>query len=172
MKEKVVLVLDCGATNVRAIAIGETGAIKAVHSVPNSTCSDPDYPEYRIWDVDEIWDKFKTCIGFVLKNIRKPDVTAITVTAFGVDGAPYKRSGKMLYPVISWQCERTHPVMENIGKYIPLSDLFRINGVQPFGFNTINKVIWLKENRPEILEEMDHFLFMPSIFLYLLTLFF
>lgn len=169
MKEKIILVLDCGATNVRVIAIDETGTIKGIHSVPNATGPDPDYPEYRIWDVDKIWDKFKTCIGSVLQNIRKTDVSAVTVTAFGVDGAPFKRSGKMLYPVISWQCERTHPVMENIGKYIPLNHLFRINGVQPFGFNTINKMIWLKENRSEILEDMDHFLFISSIFLYFLT---
>lgn len=169
MSEKIVLVLDCGATNVRAIAIGETGTIKAIRSVPNATDPDPEYPEYRIWDVDTIWNKFKTCISSVMQKIHKSDLAALTVTAFGVDGAPFKRSGKMLYPVISWQCERTPPIMENIGKYIPLEHLFRINGVQPFGFNTINKLIWLRENKPEILDEMDHFLFIPSIFLYFLT---
>ncbi len=169
MMEKIVLVLDCGATNVRVIAIDETGTIKAIHSVPNATEPDPEYPEYRIWNVGKIWDKFKTCINAVLQNVNKLDVAALTVTAFGVDGAPFKRTGQMLYPVISWQCERTPPIMENIGKYIPLAHLFRINGVQPFGFNTINKLIWLKENRPEILEEMDHFLFLPSIFLYFLA---
>ncbi len=169
MNEKLVLVLDCGATNVRVIAIDEKGTIKAVQSVPNSTRPDPDYPEYRIWEVDSIWDKFKTCISAVLQKIPESDVAALTVTAFGVDGAPYKKSGEMLYPVISWQCDRTPPIMQNIDKYISLSRLFRINGVQPFGFNTINKLIWLKENRPEILEEMDHFLFIPSIFVYFLT---
>ena len=169
MNEKIVLVLDCGATNIRVIAIDETGTIKAIHSLPNATDPDPAYPQYRIWDVDKIWDKFKTCIGSVLQKIRKSDVVAVTVTAFGVDGAPFKRSGKMLYPVISWQCERTHPIMENIGKYISLNHLFRINGVQPFGFNTLNKLIWLKENRHEILDEMDQFLFIPSIFLLFLT---
>lgn len=169
MNQKTVLVLDCGATNIRVIAIDEKGMIKAVHSIPNSTDPDPEYPEYKIWDVYKIWDKFRTCIGSILQKIRKEDVAVLTVTAFGVDGAPFKRSGKMLYPVISWQCERTPSIMENIGNYIPLEDLFRINGVQPFGFNTINKILWFKENRPEILEEMDHFLFIPSIFLYFLT---
>ncbi len=169
MNQKLVLVLDCGATNVRVIAIDDKGIIKATQSVPNTTDPDPVYPEYRIWDVNKIWGKFKTCITSVLQNIPESDISAVTVTAFGVDGAPFKRSGEMLYPVISWQCERTPPIMENIGKYIPINRLFRINGVQPFGFNTINKVIWLKENRPEILEEMDHFLFIPSIFSYFLT---
>ena len=169
MKEKVILVLDCGATNVRAIAIDVNGTIKAVHTLPNRTDSDPKYPQYKIWDVNEIWEKFKTCIGSVLKSNSNFDIAAITVTAFGVDGAPFNKTGKMLYPVISWQCERTRVIIENIDKYIPLENLFRINGVQPFAFNTLNKIIWYKENEPAILDEMDQFLFIPSIFIYFLT---
>jgi L-fuculokinase len=104
-----------------------------------------------------------------LKVISKQDIAAITVTAFGVDGAPFDQSGKMLYPVISWQCERTQSIMDNINRYIPLDELFRINGVQPFGFNTINKLIWFKENKSSILDETAKFLFIPSIFIYRLT---
>lgn len=169
MNDKIILVLDCGATNVRVVAIDEKGTIKAAHAVQNRTRPDPNFPEYRIWDVDEIWNKFKTCIGSVLKSIPHLDIAAITVTAFGVDGAPFRKTGEMLYPVISWQCERTQSIMDNIENYIPLHRLFRINGVQPFGFNTINKMIWFKENDPAVLEEMEHFLFIPSIFLYFLT---
>lgn len=169
MKSKIILVLDCGATNVRAIAIDQKGNIIAVHSLTNVTNPDPNYPEYRIWDVAEIWNKFKTCIGSITETLEKYEIAAVTVTAFGVDGAPFKKSGEMLYPVISWQCERTQPIMDNIGKYIQLDHLFKINGLQPFGFNTINKLIWLKENEPAIFEEMDQFLFIPSIFLYYLS---
>ncbi len=93
----------------------------------------------------------------------------MTVTTFGVDGTLFDSDGQMLYPVISWQCERTKAVMADIGKYMPLADLYSENGVLPFNFNTINKLIWFKENRPEILEKSNRFLFMPSIFSFLLT---
>jgi L-fuculokinase len=59
--------------------------------------------------------------------------------------------------------------MADIGKYIPLADLYKENGVLPFNFNTINKMIWFNENKPDIIQKSYRFLFMPSIFSYLLT---
>ena len=75
----------------------------------------------------------------------------------------------MLYPVISWACQRTAPIMENIEKYIPLERLYEISGVNTFSFNTINKFIWFKENKAEILDQMDYFVFMPSLLIHKLT---
>ena len=39
----------------------------------------------------------------------------------------------------------------------------------PFTFNTINKLIWFVEQKPEIVEKSHRFLFMPSIFSFFLT---
>jgi L-fuculokinase len=53
-KDDIAIVFDCGATNVRAIAINSKGEILASDSYPNNTQPDPFYPAYRIWDVNEI----------------------------------------------------------------------------------------------------------------------
>ncbi len=168
MKEKIILVMDCGATNVRTVAINDKGIILAKYSLPNNISQDPFYKDYCIWDVNEIWSKLVITTGEVIKKIDKSSIAGVTVTAFGVDGAPVSEKGELLYPVISWQCERTKPVMDNIGKYMPLKELFSLTGLQPYSFNTINKLIWFKENKPEILESMHKFLFIPSIFIYFL----
>lgn len=168
-KGDLVIVFDCGATNVRVIAIDSNGTIIASESIPNNTKPDPLYPDYRIWDVDEIWDKMCKASRKILSQIKHNDILGVTVTTFGVDGTLFDKSGKMLYPVISWQCERTKPVMENIDKYIPLADLYGECGVLPFTFNTINKLIWFLENKPALAEQSHMFLFLPSIFSYFLT---
>lgn len=165
----IVLVFDCGATNVRVIALDRLGNIQASASASNNTSRDPFFPSYRIWDTDEIWGKMCSASLEVTAKIDRNRIAGVTVTTFGVDGAFFDKSGKMLYPVISWQCERTGPVMENIGKYISLEDLYAENGVLPFNFNTINKLIWFLENKPEIIETSYRFLFMPSIFSFFLT---
>jgi len=54
--------------------------------------------------------------------------------------------------------------MANIDKFIPLIELYSEAGVLPFNFNTINKLIWLFEQKPELVEKSKIFLFMPSIF--------
>ena len=46
MKQKTILVLDCGATNVRTIAVSERGEILASYSLPNNTQPDPENKNY------------------------------------------------------------------------------------------------------------------------------
>lgn len=168
-KRDISIVFDCGATNVRAVAITASGTIAASASFPNNTCPDPENPNYRIWDVNEIWEKLCRASRKVCKTVSPGSITGITVTTFGVDGTLFDKEGKMLYPVISWQCQRTAPLMDQIGKYIPLVDLYSENGVLPFSFNTINKLIWFGINKPELVEKSHMFLFMPSVFNFFLT---
>jgi L-fuculokinase len=165
----IAIVFDCGATNVRVTAIDIRGNILASESLPNNTVADPYFEDYRIWDVNEIWIKICSASQKVVRQIDRGRISGITVTTFGVDGTFFDSTGRMLYPVISWQCERTKPVMEAIGNYIPLIDLYRETGVLPFSFNTINKLIWFRENRQDIIDNSFRFLFMPSIFLLKLT---
>jgi L-fuculokinase len=169
MSRDIVIVFDCGATNVRVIAINSKGQILASESYPNNPQPDPYFPAYRIWDIREIWDKMCRASRKTISQINPDQIVGVTVTTFGVDGTLFDKNGRMMYPVISWQCERTKPIMADIGKYIPLSDLYKENGVLPFNFNTINKMIWFNENKPDIIQKSYRFLFMPSIFSYLLT---
>lgn len=169
MSRDIVIVFDCGATNVRVIAINSKGEILASESYSNNPRPDPYYHTYRIWDINEIWNKMCLASNRVLGRINAKEVLGVTVTTFGVDGTLFSKDGQMLYPVISWQCERTNPIMSEIGKYIDLAELYKENGVLPFNFNTINKLIWFAENRPDIIQQSYRFLFMPSIFSYLLT---
>jgi L-fuculokinase len=167
--EKVVLVFDCGATNVRVIAINTNGTILAGKSFPNHTGPDPYYPGGIIWDVEEIWGKLCRASLEVTHEIDKADIVGVTFTTFGVDGGLFDKHGNLLYPVISWQCSRTNPIMAAIERYISMDELYNTSGIYPYNFNTINKFVWFKENRPELLEQASYFLFFPSILIKKLT---
>ncbi|MDR2887321.1 MAG: L-fuculokinase [Bacteroidales bacterium] len=168
-KRDIAIVFDCGATNVRAVAIDGNGTALAFDSYPNNTCPDPFYSAYRIWDINEIWEKICKAAQRVIAKIPVSRIVGVTVTSFGVDGTLFDESGNALYPVISWQCERTVPIMANIEKYIPLQDLYMECGISPISFNTINKLIWFSEHKPELVEKSSIFLMIPSIFGYFLT---
>jgi len=167
--EKIAIIFDCGATNIRVVAINSLGEFKASKSFANLTHEDPNYGGGRIWDLREIWEKLCVASKEVMLLIDKSVIVAVTTTTFGVDGTFMDLDGNLLYPVISWQCERTAAIMQNIEKYIPLPELYSINGVNAYNFNTINKLIWFKENKPDKFTKADCFLFMPSLINYHLT---
>ncbi|MDX8338899.1 L-fuculokinase [Draconibacterium sp. IB214405] len=170
MPEKdLAIVFDCGATNLRVIAMDIHGEIVASESTSNNTSPDPEFPGGVIWDVEEMWGKLCSASQKVMAAIDTKRIAGVTVTTFGVDGAFVDKQGKMLYPVISWQCQRTTPVMNEIGKYIPLEELYAEAGTFPYAFNTINKMVWMKENRPEVIENSHRFLFITSLFIFKLT---
>lgn len=162
-KKDIAIIFDCGATNVRVIAIDKTGQILASNSMSNETDEDPYYKGGQIWDIEKLWKKLCNASKIVVAEIDIERIAGITVTTFGVDGTFIDAKGDLLYPVISWQCKRTQPIIDNIGKYMPLELLYKISGVYPYAFNTINKMIWFKENRPDIVDKAHRFLFIPSL---------
>jgi len=161
--EKIIIVLDCGATNVRAVAINEVGLIIAQKSFDNKTHADPFHVGGIIWDDKEIWRKLSRATKSVVSQINPNNIIGITITTFGVDGAPYDKFGKQLYPVISWACQREHSILDDLYTKISLNKLYETSGVNHFHFNTLYKLYWLLKNKPEIIAQTDHWLFMPSI---------
>lgn len=164
-----VLCLDCGATNVRAILVDEKGNLVAKASQPNSTDQGSENAQYHVWNADRILNQLAECARKILPEVDATQVKGITITTFGVDGALVNAEGELLYPVISWKCPRTAEVMKAIDKYLPQSKLNEISGVGEFAFNTIYKLIWLKENRPELLEQAHAWLFISNILAHRLT---
>lgn len=164
-----VLCLDCGATNVRAMIVGDDGAILGKASEPNATFPGDESPHYHVWDAARILDQLAACSRQALAGFDASQIRAVTITTFGVDGALVDENGELLYPVISWKCPRTAEVMKSIGKYIPQTTLNRLSGVGEFAFNTIYKLVWLKENRPDLLERAHKWLFISNLLAHRLT---
>jgi len=123
--ERGILVLDCGATNVKACLVGVSGMIISSHSLPNKTSPDPNYPGGLIWDIGEIMDKLAICSSKVCSEAKGLDIIGVTVTSFGVDGAAVRKDGTLCYPVISWQCGRTEDVEKNINRYFERERLYK-----------------------------------------------
>ncbi len=160
--ERYGLVLDCGATSLRAVAVSERGEILHLSSFPNAPSFQEGEKDFLIWDIDEIWRKLTLAIQQVISQVGK-EIFAVTVTTFGADGAPVRKDGTLTYPVISWQCQRTVPQAKEITNFFSPREIFRITGYQIIPFNTLFKLLWLRENAPRSLDEADTFLMMPGI---------
>ena len=159
-----ILALDCGATSVRAMVVDSLGQIIGRSRQANNTQVGMECESYHVWDAEHIFEQLCQCSREAVKDIAPERIKAVTVTTFGVDGALVDEQGQLLYPVISWKCPRTAAIMESVGKYMAQEQLNAISGIGKFAFNTIYKLIWLKENRPELLEKAAAWLFISSFF--------
>lgn len=168
-KQPCILALDCGATSLRAMVVDSRGKIIGKSRQLNSTLPGEEDPEYHIWDADRIVSQLSECSREALSGMEASRIRAVVVTTFGVDGALVDSEGRMLYPVISWKCPRTAGIMEHIGRYISQEELNRISGVGAFAFNTLYKLVWLKENRPDLIEQAKAWLFISSLINFRLT---
>lgn len=151
--------------------VSERGALIGKASQPNSTDPGAENAEYHVWNAERILRQLAECSRKVLSEHPEEaeQVVAVTITTFGVDGALVDAEGQQLYPVISWKCPRTAEVMKRIEQYIPQSRLNEVSGVGAFAFNTIYKLTWLRENRPELLQQATAWLFMPNLLAFRLT---
>lgn len=87
MKQEVILVLDCGATNVRAIAVNRQGKIVARASTPNASDIAMENNTWHQWSLDAILQRFADCCRQINSELTECHIRGIAVTTFGVDGA-------------------------------------------------------------------------------------
>ncbi len=169
MSEDLVIVLDCGSTNLRAVAVSRGGRIVARASENNGTVTDPDHDDWHYWSFDAIYEKLTRCSRQVAAEVDASCVRAVAVTTFGADGTFLDKAGKMMFPVISWKCARTIEAQRHMSRFIDPDRVVEISGVGHFTFNTLNKFIWFRENRPDLIENASHFVFASSLLTYRLT---
>ena len=164
-----VLVLDCGATNVRAGAVDEHGRIVHIESEKNAAIRERPDKNWLVWDTESIWKSLLRSAARTINAIGSADCVALVVTAFSDDGAPIDRAGRLLYPVISWQCSRTDELATSLEEEISLEDLYKITGEQALPQHTLLRLLWLRRYAPQALEGADHYVMFPHIINYRLT---
>ena len=119
--------------------------------------------EGLIWDGDEVWRQ--VCGALREVTARAPaesTLRGVAVTGFGADGTPVDANGRQLYPFISWHCSRTLPQVRAVAQAIDPYEAYQITGYHNYPFNTINRLIWLREQAPGVLERAHCWLMMQD----------
>jgi len=164
MDEDCVLVMDCGATTTRAVAVDINGILVGSASRPSSPSSQPGVAsDWLIWDIEEVWRKLCEASREVCRQVGPGRIRAVTTVTFGADGAALRRDGTLAYPVISWQCQRMREFVKKVKEIVSPEEIYETTGYQVIAFNTLLKWMWLRENAPEALAEGNRWLMMSGL---------
>jgi L-fuculokinase len=159
-----IIVLDCGSTNLRAVAVDARGEVTATASRSNASTPQADgKPGWLVWDLDAVWQKLGDACREVIAALPVRSVRGVVVTTWGADGAPVRADGSLAYPVISWQCPRTAPLIAAIADRMTPWEIYRRTGYPVISFNTLLRWLWLREHAPQALAEADCWLMMPGL---------
>lgn len=148
--EAIVIGLDLGTTNWKAVAYSQASLPLARFRQPVAMHEEPD--GRASYDPEAIW-------GFVVRALRElvdqlgPDrarrVVGLAVTSTGEAGVLLDKAGQPVYPAIAWYDLRTEPQGRFWREQVDPYRVYEVTGFPPQYIASINKIMWIRENEPE-----------------------
>jgi xylulokinase len=169
MAKQYFLGIDTSTTSSKALLIDEEGKVVGVASSPH-TLQTPK-PLWSEQDPHEWWQAVSASIRSVLEQAG---VGGERVGAVGLTGQMHglvllDEAGNVLRPAILWNDQRTQSQCDEIHARIGKEKFIQITGnVALTGF-TAPKILWVKENEPEVYARGKHVLLPKDYIRYRLT---
>lgn len=161
-----VVAIDIGASSGRAI-VGHYNngqlTLDEVHRFENEI--KPVDGALR-WDVPYLLSQIHVGLQ---KAAGKYNVVSVGIDTWGVDFGLIDKKGDLMELPVSYRDSRTNGSVESMASIMDLDDLYQMTGNQIMEINTLFQLMSLKEQSPDIYEEIDKVLLMPDLFNYLLT---
>jgi xylulokinase len=147
------------------IDIGTTGTRCMIFDT-KGYCLASAYREYALerprmgWVEQSVPDMLETTALTCREAIASPNVDAGLIASVGLSTQQASTcactsSGELLRPMISWQDTRSQKQYEAIKELLPLPQYQAIAGVPLMPIWTLAKVLWLRENEPDIYEKAE-----------------
>ena len=168
-KSKYILAHDTGTGGNKAVLCDLNG--KVLYSVYQPYGLSYPQAEWVEQDPDELWRAVAATTRQVLKEsgIDPTDVIGVGVSAQMWNTLPVDETGKPLTPMLSWLDLRSVCQADRLMKDDMPSFLFKNTGNIPTAKDSIPKILWLKEERPEIWERTAYLLDCKEYILFKLT---
>ena len=157
---QVLMGIDLGATGIKAAVFSLDGTLRASASRRNGPVPQPGGKEgWLMWDADAIWNKVCLCTREVIAHLASPSqIGGVSVSGFGVDGAPVDEKGRLLYPLSSWHDSRNLEETAWLTKQIEPYEIYEITGFHNYNIQTINRLRWLAVHEPDVIKKAHCYL--------------
>ncbi|MCG8353253.1 MAG: carbohydrate kinase [Chloroflexales bacterium] len=147
MAAVLLLGIDVGSTNCKAIVFDQYGQPVSVASLPTPTLHPcPGWAEY---DPDALWQTVVRVIRQACAAVDPRQIQGVAVASMGEAGAPLDAQGRPTYQSIAWYDSRTTPQDRWWREQFVNDVIFSISGLSPLPIYGINKLMWLRDNQPE-----------------------
>ena len=152
---KYILGIDIGTGSTKAVAVDlEYVAFDSSQFFYPTQAQQPDYSEQ---DPELIWQAFKQSIEeLVLKFEANP--VAISLSSAMHSLIPVDISGNALAPMMTWADSRSSDIADSLLASSKGLELYRATGTPIHSMSPLCKVIWIRENQPELFKQVFKFI--------------
>ncbi len=144
--------IDVSTTASKALVIDEQGSVIVTRSQPHALSTPR--PLWSEQDPEDWWRASSQALREVLEVVPAEQITAIGLTGQMHGLTTLDAAGRPLRPAILWNDQRSGPQCEAITEKVGEKRLYQIIGsILPPGF-TAPKLVWLRENEPEVYRQI------------------
>lgn len=158
------LSVDLGTTGCRSILFNER--LELLASAYEEYGLITPREKYVEQDAELWWELTKKTLNCALKkaNTSPKEVKGISISSQGITIVPVDKDINALSNAISWLDERAEKEIECVKEIIGEQRLFLLTGKPAISLYTLPKIMWMKENQPELYSSA-YKLLMPMDFL-------
>lgn len=139
--------LDLGTTAIKAVAVSLDGRVVARHGLPTTTVRRADGAiEHPPQDIRAA--VFAAIRAVVSGTELRP--LAVAAASMGEAGAPVDHDGRVLRPIIAWLDTRATAQIEWLQQTFGVDCLYRVVGHALDPYWGIGKLLWFRDNEPEL----------------------
>jgi len=160
--------IDIGTTNIKGIVFNREG--KKITSVSRPISTHYRGTEIADFCPEEIWEDVREILRKLISQCPHPEkISALSFASFGEAGVAVDERGEPLAPSIVWFDQRSKNIIEEWQKRVDDYEVFQITGMQISHIPSLAKILWERENLPEVYRRAAKWLFMASYIILKLT---
>ena len=164
-----VLGIDISTTGAKALLVSGKGEVLYSESTPLSLST-----PYPLWSEQNPHDWWNGIVNSIRLVLTKSKINSRQIAAVGLTGQMHglvllDSAGKVLRPAILWNDQRTEVQCQEMRDRIGRENLIRISGNDALTGFTAPKILWVKENEPEVFSNVSQILLPKDYVRYCLT---
>jgi gluconokinase len=150
-----VLGMDIGTGSVKAVAVDLKGNSFSDNQQHYGFSSPK--PGYHEQDPEQIWNAFRDCIhGLTHKTAGQPLAVGLSSAMHSLIAVD--ANGKALAPMMTWADNRSFEIAKRLKASDEGMAIYRATGTPLHAMSPLCKIIWLRENEPELFDKTHKFI--------------
>ncbi len=155
--QQYLMAIDAGTGSVRAVIFDINGNQIAMSQSEWTHLEEQGVPNSMSFDCDTNWDLVVSCIqeSIKLANIDAKDIVAVSSTSMREGIVLYDKAGRELFAVANVDARATDEVKYLKEHFKGYEEEFYKESGQTFALGAIPRIMWLKNNKPELYNQVS-----------------